>query len=516
MKKIFLLDDEVQVREGIQRCIEWDKEGFIYCGDAPDGEIALPLIEKHQPDIVITDIKMPFMDGLEVSRILRKKMPSVKIIILSGHDEFEYAREAMRIQITEYCLKPISAPELLETLHKVARQIDKEALEKQRLNELENQVIQNETMTKDYFLNQLCEGDYTASEAIKQASELEINLVSQYYCLVTIETAPSSMTTIQSLANDYPCLSFKRNAKECVFILKGDEKSTLEQSITDLKKQLLQIAKSDKSIIFGFGQIESRIQGIATSFTKAEEEKSYYRILHRYRQTNEKGEILSDGGIHVFNRTELIQFLRFGDSVKIDEFAKSYSAYLQENNVSTPFFVYYFLMDFTMTIKHYIKEMAANNTTILDKIQQLEMTASWIRDYDEVVVYMKKLLKLIVHQKNPTTNTVNPIIMNAKEFIQKHYVDSQLSLQKVAQAVNVSPSYFSHIFSQETGQTLIEYITMVRIEKAKDLLKTTNAKTYEIAHEVGYSDAHYFCNIFKKVTGMTTRAYKASEQTLSF
>jgi len=119
MKKVFLVDDEIIIREGISKSIDWEKEGYEYCGDAPDGEMALPLIEACQPDIVITDIEMPFMDGLELSKIIRKNMPRVKIVILSGHDEFEYAREALRIQISEYCLKPVSSSDLLEILQKV-------------------------------------------------------------------------------------------------------------------------------------------------------------------------------------------------------------------------------------------------------------------------------------------------------------------------------------------------------------------------------------------------------------
>ena len=116
MKKVFLVDDEIVVRENMRTCIDWEKEGFTYCGDAPDGELALPLIEKLKPDILITDIRMPFMNGLELSAIVRKMQPDIKIVILSGHDEFEYARQAIRIGVEEYCLKPFSAEEIIRML----------------------------------------------------------------------------------------------------------------------------------------------------------------------------------------------------------------------------------------------------------------------------------------------------------------------------------------------------------------------------------------------------------------
>jgi two-component system response regulator YesN len=116
MMKVFLVDDEIVIRENMRTCIDWEKEGFEYCGDAPDGEMALPLIEKLKPDILITDIRMPFMNGLELSAIVRKMLPGIKIVILSGHDEFEYARQAIRIGVEEYCLKPFSAEDIIRVL----------------------------------------------------------------------------------------------------------------------------------------------------------------------------------------------------------------------------------------------------------------------------------------------------------------------------------------------------------------------------------------------------------------
>lgn len=124
--KVFLVEDEIVTREGIRDSVAWDTAGYQFCGEAPDGELALPLIREQQPDVVITDIRMPFMDGLQLSRELREILPSTKIIILSGHDEFKYAQEAIQIGVTEYLLKPLSAQHLLSVLQKVAHQIDQE------------------------------------------------------------------------------------------------------------------------------------------------------------------------------------------------------------------------------------------------------------------------------------------------------------------------------------------------------------------------------------------------------
>lgn len=510
MKKIFLLDDEVQVREGIQNCIDWTGEGFEYCGDAPDGEVALPLIEKYQPDIVITDIKMPFMDGLEVSRILRKKMPSVKIIILSGHDEFEYAREALRIQIAEYCLKPISAAELLKTLHKVSLQIDQEELEMKRITDLSNQASKSVSKTHETFLNELCEGIYSASEAIKKATNLGIDLISSYYYILIVETESLESGPIDWIKDHYPCLHFKRNSKEIVFMMKGELSSKLENEANLLRERMLTMCNKDfeGSFIFGFGKVEKRIHGISVSFSQAEDEKNYNKIVQKYSSKGNTGDTCSSHEVFFSYRNELIQFLKNGDPTKIAIFSREYSFYLTEANNSTPFFIYYSLIDFTITIKHYIKEVWVNHSDILEEVKKLEMRAGWIRDDSEVYKYISDMLQLVMESGMHSHSKFSPIINKAKEYIDEHFHDSQLSLQSVAKLVNVSPSYFSHMFSQETGQTLIEYITMIRMEQAKRLLKSTNDKTYEIAQIVGYSDSHYFCNLFKKVTGMTTREFK--------
>ncbi len=168
----------------------------------------------------------------------------------------------------------------------------------------------------------------------------------------------------------------------------------------------------------------------------------------------------------------------------------------------------YSLIDFTLTIKQYMREQRIEDVGLLKEMTNREVRAGWIREYSEVEAYIADMLKVVMESKIFSSVKVNPLILKAQEYIHQHFYESELSLQRIADMVNVSPSYFSRMFSQETGKTLVEYITHIRMENAKKLLKSTNDKTYEIAQKVGYSDSHYFCNLFKKVTGMTTRQYK--------
>lgn len=512
MKKVFLVDDEMAIREGIGKSINWNQEGFIYCGDASDGEVALPLIEKTQPDIVITDIKMPFMDGLELSRILRQKMPSVKIIILSGHDEFEYAREAMRIQVTEYCLKPVSSQDLLNVLKKVASKIVEEEISHKRLSALEEQVLQNKSASRDKFLYELCEGSFSSSEAIKEGATLNINLVSPYYYVIIVEST-NETNAIDWIENEYNCLRFNRKSKESIFIMMGESKQTLEQESEQIRQRLLEQEENNLSnqFIMGFGKVESRIQGIAFSFSEADEEKSYSMMIQKY-SSKDPNNIESKKELQNFKRRNLIDFLKFGLESDIPDFVRTYSSYLENSISHSPFTTYYFLIDFTLTISHYLKEIEMDEIEVMHQINQLEVKASWIRYYKDVLIYMEEMLSLVFSARNKLSSRYSSSVQLAVDYLNENYWDSQISLQTVGEAVNVSASYLSHMFSQETGKTLIEFLTLTRIEKAKELLKNTNNKTYEIAHEVGFSDSQYFCRTFKKITGLTTKQFKNSTQ----
>lgn len=514
MRKVFLVDDEKVIRQGIADSIEWEKEGFEYCGDASDGEVALPLIEKSKPDIVITDIKMPFMDGLQLSKILYETLPDIKIIILSGHDEFEYAREAMRVKVSEYCLKPVSAKDLLEILHNVSTQLDLEEIEKKQLDDFKKQALQNTSFLRKNFLAELCDGLHNTTEAIRKASELDLDVISSYYYVLILESEiPKSSTLIKSIIENHSCLTFDRNSKETIFIFKGESNKMLEHEAVRIRKQLLH---EPGTISFGIGKIKNRIQGIAETFAEANVEKNFSLTSNkRYNSTDSEVNIHSNKNkhIHQFNRNDLVYFLKFGIENKIPEFSRTYSAYLQTTANQTPFYVYYFLMDFTITVVDFIKEQNNDFIVILDQINTLEVQINWIKAYHEIVTYMEEMLHLIITYRERINSKFGQVIQKTKDYIHDNYNDQTLSLQTIAKQVNVSASYLSNIFSKETGQTLIEYLTNTRIEYAKVLLKTTNNKTYEIAHSVGYGDSQYFCHTFKKQTGMTTKQFKLHTDT---
>ena len=182
--KVFLVEDEVIIRSGVKKSINWEQEGYEFVGEASDGELAYPMILKEKPDILITDIRMPFMDGLELSRLVKKELPDIKILILSGYDEFEYAKKAIKIGVTEYLLKPISAAKLTEVLNAVAETIRQENEEKNLLETYFAEMRENTERDKMRLFEKLLMGDLSMGEILEAGERFGMNLGASCYKIV--------------------------------------------------------------------------------------------------------------------------------------------------------------------------------------------------------------------------------------------------------------------------------------------------------------------------------------------
>jgi two-component system response regulator YesN len=285
--KVFLVEDEIVTREGIRDTVDWGAAGYQFCGEAPDGEIALPLIYERRPETVITDIKMPFMDGLQLCRILRETLPATKIIILSGHDEFKYAQEAIQIGVTEYLLKPIIPQDLLAALRKVARQIDAEHQTSAHLQALQAQMVSQRSMLRERCLLNLVTGNSSAADFIEQAQGLEIDLLAPWYQVLVLRALPRAGTPAAPLyaicqhvdaivaevvGDSGSIVSFKQGMEETILILKGETPQMLARQAQRLPEVLQrQIAQQTASLAaIGVGQATERLGTIAQSFAQAQ------------------------------------------------------------------------------------------------------------------------------------------------------------------------------------------------------------------------------------------------------
>ncbi|MDQ8735638.1 response regulator [Paenibacillus sp. LHD-38] len=515
MKKVMLIDDEILIRESIRNCVDWEQEGFIYCGDAPDGEMALPLIEEWMPDILITDIKMPFMNGLELSTIVRQRMPDIKIAILTGHDEFHYAQSALRIGVEDYCLKPVGASDLIEMLHKISRRIDKERQDKKKL-----------TYTSDKLLSDLCGGLISTSDAIETSGNISINLIARYYAVAIIDIrvheSEESLRTEQvehvlkeRMERLITGFSYKRNRSDMIWIIKENDKTAISEAmniiVNKLRYELQELFNCDLSI--GVGSIQDRLQGIHSSFLEADDDKNLQRLSNQNKLAFKDFIKASSISNILLDRNLFVDFMKIGSSVKAEQFVNEFAAELRGLDWQSSMYGCYLLNDITLEAFRVAKQSftASNHTS--DTIQELQQQIREIASWEDCVQYLLILLDRLWLWRSKGSDQYGELIASVKQFINEHYNDDQLSLHVVSKHVGVSPSHLSKVFSQETSQTLTEYLTQSRIRKAMELLKTTRRKTFEIAFEVGYHDQHYFSNIFKKVTGMTPMEFRRQGST---
>ena len=410
MIKVFLVDDEIVVREGIRASFPWEKTEYVLSGEAPDGEMALPMIRDTQPDILITDIRMPFMDGMELCRVVRSQMPWIGIIILSGYDEFEYARQGIQLGVREYILKPVTADELKQVLDRVSEAMRKEQREKSVRRTGGNERFLREKLLSSLYSEDQRPGD--AKTVVEQLRSMGVNIAAPGYAVIDaafepVETGYEAIRELAEGSGGIVHLSPGRTGGR-VLVLGDNEGDTEERA-------------------YAFGN----------------------SIASRLEKTGCGGIRISIGEI-------------------VDSPEKIYQSLKSARH-----------------IRHVLTDQAQDAAKIVG-----------VREFSE----------------GSGERSAAVITARAKMYISEHYQDGSLMLQDVAAAVGMSNSRFSTVFSQESGKTFTEYLTALRLDRAKELLKNTDRRSSQIAFDVGYNDSHYFSYLFKKNVGMTPGEYREKGQ----
>lgn len=529
MKKIFLVDDEIVIRENIRNCINWEEEGFDYCGDAPDGEIALPLLEQMQPDILITDIKMPFMNGLELSALVRNRLPKTKIIILSGYDEFEYARQALRLGIEDYCLKPFGSADMIRMLHSVSAKIDQEAARRKQIELLEKNLSAQVVNSRERLLSDLCNGFISSVDAIEKAAANGLRLISRYYAVAVTDVdtpsteAPNRLTArIQQVEEELGkriarlsgFLTYRKSRTETVWIFTGDAAADLEHTLeklsSDIRKETEQSCRCTISI--GIGSTQDRLQGIHLSYIEAERDKHWRRLSHENKQALlSVVESATDRTI-LLDRNRFVEFLKVGTPPQIAAFIQDFAAGLEAVQWDTSQYGHYLLNDLTLEAFRDTRMRYPNVADYEETLSRMQQSIISVHTFHEACAYLRKLIEQCWVWRMSSASKYSELIDQVKRYVQLNYSNERISLQDAAEHVRVSPSHLSKVFSQATGQTFVEYLMHTRVRKAMELLQCTSNKSYEIAEQVGYQDPHYFSNVFKRVTGMSTREFRKQGQ----
>lgn len=538
MLKVFLVEDERIMREGIKNNIDWEKEGFAFVGEASDGELAYPLIQKTRPNILITDIRMPFMDGLELSRLVKQELPGIKILILSGYDEFEYAKEAISIGITDYLVKPLSSAQLLEAVKRVAAQIKEEQRQREFVETFERERQENIQLEKQKFFQKLVSGQLPVSALLKEGRENEMDLAARRYNILLFQVFPDGRAEGYSeeqnqvtgdmealVANMPEVLMIERGLEGWAFILKETGETALEEIEGKFSNTLITVVETRERLEYfgGIGEPVERLSELKRSFETASRAFAY-RYLEKRNQIVKSGQepeqqsgdrdlALGELNTERLDRRAVDRFLKTGLTGDAVHFLEEYLTSLGEKNIQSLMFRQYVIMDTYFAAARMLDELGISSGELAARCGDFQKMPEVFGSLEASRAYLQKILETAIALKNgQAQKKYSSLLKDARTYIEEHYDEEDISLNTVAASVNLSPSHFSTIFSQETGRTFIEYLTWVRMEKAKELLRSTAMKTVEIACAVGYKDPHYFSYLFKKTQNCTPREFRSGSQ----
>lgn len=533
--KVFLVEDEYIVREGIKNNIDWEKNGYDFCGEASDGELAFPMISEKRPDIVITDIRMPFMDGIELSRMIKEEYPEIKIIILSGHEEFEYAKAAIQIGVEEYLLKPINGDELLQVVNRVAQKIKEENDSRETSQEGEGD--ENFEYAKRQLLSSLIDDNASLSDALEQGKKIHLNLMAQCYNIMMLKLQRKNKEqgfsqrivelykTMEEILEeqDGQSIMFDRAPEGKVILFMGSGEEEIRRNMDVFAGRFREILPEYEDVTY-FGSVGvpvMRLRELGESYEAASHGFSY-RFLTEPNQIvdnhtvfdqarDEKNFSCSIGSVDIQNldKQKIESFLKGGEMDEIQFFVEEYMKNTGDAGKNSMIFRQYIVMDMFFAVSHFLTQITDGREQLGEPFESPEQMQKIVSDLETTVVYIKELFTKVMQVRDAQTTEHNSdVVENAKKYISDNYHDEELTLNTVAHEVNVSPNHLSAMFSQKTGQTFVKYLTDVRMHRAKELLKCTSKRSNEICEEVGYRDPHYFSHLFKKNVGCSPMQYR--------
>ena len=546
MLKIFLAEDEVVVRETIKRMIPWEELGFELVGEAADGEMALPLLIRQQPDLLITDIKMPFMDGLTLARLAKKEIPGLKVVILSGYDDFNYAKQAIGIGVEDYLLKPITKNALIERLSEIRSRYEHEKTQKEYYEKFQREMQAYEKNSSRDFFEALVGGSMDMMEVYKRAEKLGLDIVAEAYNVLIFtmncdedfsgqrdEYSSWEAESLELLENFFAghssAMLFRSNIFSYGVLLKG-QRETIEENTracVDEIRKILSRQDGRREWFLAVGQSVDRLSQIQKSYHTAsrafsqrylyDENILYYDEMETMEHPGGQAETednayLQKVDVNALNPAILQKFLSNGLQEETENFVKDYFYAIGQEPMESLVFRNYVILNVRFSVISFIKGLGCD-TNEMESADTEEVLAESGKNMESAIAYAKKMLSQAIEIRAQNSGNKNrSILKTAVDFIDSHYMDEEISLNTVANVANVSSNHFSALFSQNMGQTFIEYLTTLRMNKAKELLRCTGMRSSEIAGEIGYKDAHYFSYLFKKTQGMTPSDYRKARE----
>lgn len=516
MHKVVVVEDDRIIRRGICQAIPWGEHGFVVAGEAGDGEVALELIEKEQPQVVVSDINMPFMSGLEMAKQIKERSPETRIIFLTGYEDFKYAQEAVKLKAFDYLLKPVDSEYLLTKAKEAAADWEKESVKEKR-------IIESLPLLQQKFFQKLIrEGDYRV-DIEKELIGLDVQMEGPFFAVILVKNTieldvegyffKEKITSfISSYFNEISCLVMNADVGEYAILLSlendhDSRKAELAQALFNfLNKEI------DHTITITHGRAYPNLFEVGKSFLEA-------RLAMDMRHIIGIGRVISlDETVSKYDKKEnLVHELetKLENQIKagLPEKAKDTlidlsNAIVDRKNVALSdlkVLAFKFSTMLFFEIEKWKKEDTTNSFNSSDVYKDI-MELTTLSETTEILHSLIEQWSKAMYRKKEKNYYSH--VDQAIKYMQGNFHDSSLTLQKVAELIHVSTPYLSNLFKMEKGFNFGDYLLELRMKKAMELLAEGDIKTYEVCEQVGYSNPQYFGICFKKYTGVTPAEYK--------
>lgn len=522
MYKLLIVEDEDMLREALVHSVDWAGLGYEVKG-AADGEQALAIAQDLKPDIVVTDIRMPHMDGLQLSAKIKEVLPGTMVAILSGHDEFAYAQEALKHGVREYLQKPVPPAELVAAVKRLERQVDAARVREHQLSRMRRQLDQAMPLMRQKLLNQLLERELGQAEIEDMLKFMGQPLSGESFtvCLIDFEAEQGAVRdwallecaaldiTRSEARTDAAAFELNRGGVALVYcartVFKEKERAFVAALIEAIRAELYE--QLDLATTAAIGEPVDRLCELNRSYLSARQALRSRVMLGRYN-TYDAFERLTEARLYPFDDAgTLLQKLKQGSRAELSEGIHAFFETLRSAGSLSVENLRVLTIDLLNGAFKLMTGVGKADPARLEEAYRRVFAAQSLGDCEAIVE--EHLLVAHAQLEEARASSGNQLIEGACAFIAGHYADPDMSLNAAAAHVFVSPTYLSILFKKKLGVTFIDYLINLRLEKAKALLRETAKRTYEVAAETGYGDPQYFSVCFKKYTGLTPTEYRA-------
>ena len=524
MYQIFIVEDELLIRQSIRNTIEKMPGPYALCGEASDGEMALAMMQDLMPDILLTDIRMPFLDGFDLIKNCKAMMPWLKVVIISGFGDFESAQKAISLGVDQYLLKPIRQADLIKVIEEMAARIEKDKAA--RGAAVPDGMDEEEVLKvlRQHFMRQIIYGEADTGKLLERMQRLKLDIMRTHYLVAICSFDTPNIdhqvleNTVSKLINETQMLMYYFNNADRMTLLAYDNDPEIMTErvyrfINILRHELQDICPVITTVISNdvrrLGEI-SEAYKTANSLMKTVSSVATGQVINVSDTAQVSAEMIQQSTPFFSIFRERMQNAEACDADAIlDEIMRSpvgeqLNSRLMRYNALIALVRITVQMIVRANPEADEKDIAVQLSSQFDILKAAGSKAGF---RETAVLLIKKALS--ARQGDSGEIKYHHVISQAEAYVKENFCDQNISLISVANHVAMSAAYFSTVFSQTTGRSFISYLTGLRIEKAQELLTTTNMKLADIALEVGYNEPNYFSHVFRKTVGITPKEYRS-------